>query len=116
MLSLITNLIQEVLKEADGILGIAILHINGLPIVEMGYNKEFWVKTSALLQAIQETSNFLKSKPRGFDIILENYYIVARTGERIIAMLIATPSVDMEHLDYLAFRLVEEVEKNLFGL
>ncbi|RFA95561.1 hypothetical protein [Pyrobaculum aerophilum] len=116
MLNQITQIVKEIMRDIDGVLGVALLHINGIPITTIGYDNEFWVKTSAFLNNLAELSNFLKSKPRGFDVIFDDYSVVARAGERVVAILVATPLADIEHLDMLAFRLVEEVEKYLLCL
>ncbi|MEZ0318443.1 MAG: hypothetical protein ABWK05_00395 [Pyrobaculum sp.] len=116
MLNSIYAALDEIRKEEPSIEGAALLHVNGLAIISIGYDESFWVKVSALLSSLKELSTALNSKPFGVDAVFESHYIVARSGKRVVAVLVAKPDADLERLDYLAFRLVEEVEEHLLGL
>jgi len=109
-------LLKSVREEIPGVVGVAVLHRSGLLVAKLGFDDGFWVRASALLNSVRQVAEALGSAYRGVDVVFDDYYLVIRGGSRVVVALVARPDVELELLDVLAFRLVEDLEKDLLGL
>ncbi|AFA39956.1 hypothetical protein Pogu_1929 [Pyrobaculum oguniense TE7] len=102
--------LEEAAAEIPGVLNIAVFHKSGVLVAHKGGDSEMLVRISAFLTRAGEIASYLKSSVRGIDLVLDDFYVVVRAGDRLAVAIIAQPAADLEMLDYLAFRLAEEVE------
>jgi len=112
----IADLLKSVKEEIPSVVGAAVLHKSGLLVAKLGFDDGFWVRASALLNGVRQVAEALGSAYRGIDVVFDDYYLVIRGGNRVVVALVARPDVELELLDMLAFRLVEDLEKDLLGL
>jgi len=112
----IADLLKSVRDQVSSVVGVAVLHRSGLLVAKLGFDDEFWVRASALLNSVKQLAEALGSAYRGVDVVFDDYYLVIRGGSRVVVALVSRPDVELELLDVLAFRLVEDLEKDLLGL
>ncbi len=111
--------LREILQRAlsdhpDVIIGIAVFHKNGILVESVGLEKEGAIFLSSALSKLKSGEEVLRSSLLGVDLIFDKYIVVTRKGEKVAVCIVSRPS-DIEQLDYLAFRLIEEIEKDFFG-
>jgi hypothetical protein len=112
------EVIRAALEEAKAdapVTGAAVFHRSGLYIDGIGMDRDVWTKISALASRMGEVEQLVKSTLRGFDIIFEDCVVVARGGRSVVVIVAARPGADLTFLDYLVFRLVEEIERGISG-
>jgi len=112
----IADLLKSVREQVSSVVGVAVLHKSGLLVAKLGFDEGFWIRASALLNSVGQVAEVLGSAYRGVDVVFDDYYLVIRAGSRIVVALVARPDVELELLDVLAFRLVEDLEKDFLGL
>lgn len=103
-------MLEEATAEVPGVLNIAVFHKSGVLVAHRGGDSEILVRISAFLTRAGEIASYLKSSVRGIDLVLDDFYVVVRAGDKVAVAIIAQPAADLEVLDYLAFRLAKEVE------
>jgi hypothetical protein len=112
------EVIRAALEEAKAdapVMGVAVFHRSGLYIDGIGMDRDVWIRISALASRMGEIEQLVKSTLRGFDIIFEDCVVVARSGRSVVVIVAARPGADLAFLDYLVFRLVEEIERGISG-
>jgi len=108
-------IVNNIFTEVSGIFGVVIFHRNGLIVDVAGVEEETGIQITASINRLRELEKLVGSKLVGIDLVFEKHVAVIRVGDKVGVAILAEPGQEMELLDHLAFRVIDEVEKDFLG-